>query len=160
MAESERNAGRCGKMVRGETAEEQVGCGKPCWEVMCQHRAGQSWVLGKQTTSISFIHSPTQILIGPHHLPGPAELTLHKPSLLSQGPGLCSYPPPRRPAPRLEARRPMPRPWGEIVFPPAASFYKTSTPRGPGCKPPSSRPCLTLTTARPHWPHLEGREPL
>lgn len=140
-----------GRWLGGETAKEQVGCGKPC-----QHRAGQSWVLGKQTTSISFIHSLIQILIGPHHLPGPAELTLHKPSLLSQGPGLCSYPPPKRPAPRLEARQPLPRSWGEIGFSPAASFYKTSTPQGPGCQAhvlstmphPDHHPCPRATPGR------------
>lgn len=53
-------------MVWGrETAKEQGECGKPCWEGMCQHRAGHSWVVGKQTTSVSLVHSLIQILIGP-----------------------------------------------------------------------------------------------
>lgn len=52
------DAGRCGKMVLGrETAKEQSECGKPCWEVICQHRTGQNQVLGTPTASISFIHS-------------------------------------------------------------------------------------------------------
>lgn len=50
-------------MVWGrETAKEQGECGKPSWEVMCQHRADQNLVLGKPTISIhssihAFIHS-------------------------------------------------------------------------------------------------------
>lgn len=56
-----------------EAAKERGECGKPCWEVMCPHGAGRSWVLGKQTHFGffgSFTYSNTN---WPHHVPGPAE---------------------------------------------------------------------------------------